>query len=141
MIIMGTLPPTHVFNFASTFTVVGLLTIIIASLAAVSYSTLLASRIITPSLERRWKLKTKPKGDEWDIALPTSATSLEETRGILAYLYEYYTGARALATMKDLKFGLSLGLATRPPHAVSCTSASSSSKYLFVSSTQDINII
>jgi ABC-type antimicrobial peptide transport system permease subunit len=96
MIIMGTLPPTHVFNFASTFTVVGLLTIIIASLAAVSYPTLLASRIITPSLERRWKLKTKPKGDEWDIALPTSATSLEETRGILAYLYEYYTGAGAV---------------------------------------------
>ncbi|MEM2922208.1 MAG: ABC transporter permease, partial [Candidatus Bathyarchaeia archaeon] len=96
MIIVGTLPPTHVFNFASTFTVVGLLTIIIASLAAVSYPTLLASRIITPSLERRWKLKTKPKGDEWDVALPTSATSLEETRGILAYLYEYYTGAGAV---------------------------------------------
>ena len=96
MVLTGAFPGGHIFNFASAFTVIGILTIILASLAAVAYPSFVASRIITPSLERRWKLKTKPRGDEWEIPLPMSVPTESEAKGILAYLHEYYTGAGAV---------------------------------------------
>lgn len=95
MVIAGALPSTHIFNFASAFTIIGTLTIIAASLAAVTYPSYVAARIITPSLERRWRPGTKPRGDEWEIPLPMSVPSEAEARGVLAYLYEYYGGAGA----------------------------------------------
>lgn len=90
------LPPGHVFNFASAFTLLGLAAVIASSLAAIAYPSFVASRIITPSLERRWRLKTRPKGDEWEIVLPISVPSVEEARGLLEYIYEYYMGAGAV---------------------------------------------
>ncbi len=95
MVFAGALPSTHVFNFASAFTIIGTLTIIAASLAAVIYPSYVAARIITPSLERRWRPGTKPRGDEWEIPLPMSVPSDTEARGVLSYLYEYYSGAGA----------------------------------------------
>lgn len=93
MISFGALPPEHVFNFASAFTIVGSLAIIGAALAAVAYPSYLAARLITPSLERKWKPPTKPRGDAWEIPLPMSVPSEGEARGVLAYLHEYYAGA------------------------------------------------
>jgi len=93
MIAAGALPAEHVFNFASAFTVVGTLAIIAASLAAVAYPSYLAARLITPSLERKWRPPTKPRGDLWEIPLPMSVPSEAEARGVLAYLHEYYGGA------------------------------------------------
>jgi ABC-type lipoprotein release transport system permease subunit len=96
MIAAGALPAEHVFNFASAFTIVGTLAIIGASLAAVAYPSYLASRLITPSLERKWRPPTKPRGDLWEIPLPMSVPSEAEARGVLAYLHEYYSGAGAV---------------------------------------------
>jgi len=96
MIAAGALPAEHVFNFASAFTVVGTLAIIAASLAAVAYPSYLAARLITPSLERKWRPPTKPRGDLWEIPLPMSVPSEAEARGVLAYLHEYYGGAGAV---------------------------------------------
>ncbi len=96
MILAGALPLEHIFNFASAFTVVGTLAIMGASLAAVLYPSTLAAKIITPSLERKWKPPTKPRGNRWEIPLPVSVPSEEEVRGMLAYLYEYYSGAGAV---------------------------------------------
>ncbi|MEM0460197.1 MAG: M28 family peptidase [Thermofilaceae archaeon] len=93
---LGALPPQHIFNFASAFTIVGSLAIIGAALAAVAYPSYLAARLITPSLERKWKPPTKPRGDAWEIPLPMSVPSEAEARGVLAYLYEYYSGAGAV---------------------------------------------
>jgi len=96
MIAVGVLPAEHVFNFASAFTIVGTLAIVGASLAAVAYPSYLASRLITPSLERKWRPPTKPRGDLWEIPLPMSVPSEAEARGVLAYLHEYYGGAGAV---------------------------------------------
>ncbi|MCX8180006.1 MAG: hypothetical protein N3E41_01305, partial [Thermofilaceae archaeon] len=96
MIIAGALPSEHIFNFASAFTVVGTLTVIGASLGAVAYPSYLASRLITPSLERKWRPPTKPRGEAWEIPLPMSVPSEVEAKGVLAYLYEYYSGAGAV---------------------------------------------
>jgi len=45
---------------------------------------------VTPSLERRWRLPTKPVGDEWTVPLPFFPTDEEEARGILEYVREYF---------------------------------------------------
>jgi len=94
--ILGILPSTHVFNFASLFTILGTLIVIASALAASSYPSYIASRVVTPSLERRWKFKTKPKEDEWEIPLLISIPTLEESRGVMAYLHEYYSGGGAV---------------------------------------------
>lgn len=90
---VGILPSGHTFNFASGFAILGTLITIATALAAAAYPSYMASKVATPSLERRWKFKTKPKGAEWDIPLLISVPSVEEGRGLLAYLHEYFVGA------------------------------------------------
>jgi ABC-type antimicrobial peptide transport system permease subunit len=48
-----------------------------------------AGRMVTPSLERRWSLKTKPRGDEWTIPLPFRPTA-EDAPGIIAFVYDFF---------------------------------------------------
>jgi hypothetical protein len=94
--LLGILPSEHVFNFASAFAILGTLVTMASALAAAAYPSYIASKVATPSLERRWKFKTKPKGNEWDIPLLISVSTIEEGRGLLAYLHEYFAGAGAV---------------------------------------------
>ncbi|MCX8171875.1 MAG: hypothetical protein N3E47_07980, partial [Candidatus Bathyarchaeota archaeon] len=48
--------------------------------------------LITPSLERRWKPPTKPRGDLWTVPLPFRTPYRNEVLGLLRYLKEYYSG-------------------------------------------------
>jgi len=50
-----------------------------------------STKLVTPSLERRWKVPTKPKGDNWEIPLPF-VSSEAEAGGILTFLKEFYEG-------------------------------------------------
>ncbi|MEM2089231.1 MAG: M28 family peptidase [Thermoproteota archaeon] len=104
---LGILPSGHLFNFAAGFAILGTVVTIIAALAAAAYPAYLASKVATPSLERRWKFKTKPKGNEWDIPLLVSVPTVEEGKGLLAYLQEYFAGAGAVKEgvhmVKDLQ--------------------------------------
>jgi hypothetical protein len=104
---LGILPSGHLFNFAAAFAILGTVVTIIAALAAAAYPAYLASKVATPSLERRWKFKTKPKGNEWDIPLLVSVPTVEEGKGLLAYLQEYFSGAGAVKEgvhmVKDLQ--------------------------------------
>ncbi|HID91229.1 TPA: ABC transporter permease, partial [Candidatus Bathyarchaeota archaeon] len=76
---LNMLPADFAFNSASVFVIASLAAIVIAALASSSYPASVAAKLITPSLERRWKPPTKPKGDEWTIPLPLKIPSLEET--------------------------------------------------------------
>lgn len=49
------------------------------------------ARLVTPSLERKWKVPTKPKGDTWEIPLPF-VSSEDEAKGIIAFMKEFYEG-------------------------------------------------
>jgi len=74
-------------NYAS-LTVVWAVTAIMAAILCSSFLPLYhASRLVTPSLERKWKVP-KPKGDEWIIMLPFSVIRDREADGVLAYIYE-----------------------------------------------------
>ncbi|MEM3648045.1 MAG: M28 family peptidase [Thermoproteota archaeon] len=87
----GYLPAGFVSNTSSLATVVVLIASISSIILATIYPAIIASRLITPSLERKWKITTKPKGDEWSIPLPVSVESDTEVYGIINYLAEYFS--------------------------------------------------
>lgn len=83
--------PTGIYpNYTVGFVIIVVSTLIGTILLSTLYPTVKASKIVTPSLERKWKITTKPKGNEWEIPLPFSATSKEEVYGILNYVNEYF---------------------------------------------------
>ncbi len=92
----GILPASFTFNYASIFVVISLGVLLLTALASSLQVAFSAATIITPSLERRWRPPTKPRGDAWEIPLPVSVPSEAEARGALAYLFEYYSGAGAV---------------------------------------------
>jgi hypothetical protein len=49
------------------------------------------ARLVTPSLERKWKVPTKPRGDVWEIPLPF-VSSQDEADGIITFMKEFYEG-------------------------------------------------
>jgi ABC-type antimicrobial peptide transport system permease subunit len=48
-----------------------------------------ASKMVTPSLLRKWRVGSKPVGDLWSIGLPFSATP-DESFGVLEFLTEFF---------------------------------------------------
>jgi len=92
---LGMLPETFTFNYASLFAMLSLAMVLVAALISSAYPSYLASRLITPSLERKWKPPTKPKEGLWEIPLPVKISELDEVRAILTFLREYYLGVGA----------------------------------------------
>jgi len=83
------LPTVFTFNYSSS-TVLFILIILLAfSLSSVIYPAYMASRIVTPSHERKWKMPTKPKDGEWEIPLPV-VLSKDEVSGLFRFLREFY---------------------------------------------------
>lgn len=63
----------------------GMLATVLSSL----YPAYVSSKLVTPSLERAWRVPTAPVGDIWELTLPFLASSREEAKGILSYLDEF----------------------------------------------------
>ncbi len=77
-------------NASSSFVLYVVSFAIASMLLAVAYPLREAARISVPSIERAWKMPTKPVGDEWRVPLPFVASTSEEAEGTLAYIYEYF---------------------------------------------------
>jgi len=77
-----------VLNYSSNVVVIALAMTILSTIAASLLPVRKASRLVTPSLERKWKVTTKPKGTEWTIPLPFSSTP-EELPGVLIFIHEF----------------------------------------------------
>ncbi|MGC8632020.1 MAG: FtsX-like permease family protein [Thermoprotei archaeon] len=86
------LPSSFTFNFTSWAMLLSLLMIIIATLGGSYYPSRVSSKMITPSLSRKWKPTTKAKGKNWDMELPMKVNNEQEAVGVLRYLAEYYNG-------------------------------------------------
>jgi len=86
------LPSSFTFNFTSWAMLLSLLMIIIATLGGSYYPSRVSSKMITPSLSRKWKPTTKAKGRNWDMELPMKVNNEQEAVGVLRYLAEYYNG-------------------------------------------------
>jgi len=87
----GLLPISFTFNFSGSFIVISLSAIIFTCLVAAVYPSLIAAKILTPSLQYKWRLGEKPIEDQWGISLPFRLSSLESL-GFLRFLEEYYSG-------------------------------------------------
>ncbi|RLF04973.1 MAG: hypothetical protein DRK00_05540 [Thermoprotei archaeon] len=83
------LPEGFIVNASSLAVAVSLAITLLASLLSSLYPALMASKLSVPSLERRWRMPTKPRGNKWEIPLPLSIPSYQETYGLLYYIYEY----------------------------------------------------
>jgi len=83
------LPSSFVLNFSSVFIILSLGITMIAALLSGIYPAVLAAKLATPSLERKWKIPTSPVGNEWAIPLPFSFPTKEEAKGLLKYLEEF----------------------------------------------------
>jgi ABC-type antimicrobial peptide transport system permease subunit len=77
-------------NPASTTVVTAVTSMMAVTIAVTIYPIYIASKLVTPSLERRWKLP-KPKGDMWEIILPFSSTRDDEVDGLLTFTHELVT--------------------------------------------------
>jgi ABC-type antimicrobial peptide transport system permease subunit len=53
------------------------------------YPILLASKLVTPSLERTWKITTRPEGDTWTVPIPFTISGEKELKGMLAFISEF----------------------------------------------------
>jgi len=89
LISLRLLPSSFVLNFSSVFIMLSLGITMIAALLSAIYPAILASRLATPSLERKWRISTKPVDNKWDIPMPFSFPTQEEAAGLLKYLEEF----------------------------------------------------
>jgi hypothetical protein len=87
---LGALPPEMYPNYCSVSVLSSIGLCMSVVMLATLYPAFKVSRLVTPSLTRKWKIPTAPTEDLWDISLPILVTSIEEGRGLLLYLYEYF---------------------------------------------------
>jgi len=76
-------------NPSSSSVVTPIIAAMLATVGSALYPMFKASRIVVPSLERKWKIPTKPKGDEWSIPLPFQIERDEEAYGILSFIKRF----------------------------------------------------
>jgi ABC-type antimicrobial peptide transport system permease subunit len=87
------LPAGFYFNFVSSTVFLSMLVVVSLTILVSLYPASLASRMITPSLERKWKPESKPKGNAWDLGLPLMVKEKTEAVGFLRYAKEYFSEA------------------------------------------------
>lgn len=86
----GALPRDIPLNYSSSWVIITLGVCMLVTLLSAIYPMYRASKLVTPSIERAWKIPTKPRGDEWIIPMPFIAANEKESFGILAYLNEFF---------------------------------------------------
>ena len=97
------------YTASGTLLVFGIMFFSILSTAL--YPAYKASKLVTPSLERKWKISTKPRGDVWNIPLPLRLASKLEAVAFLEYIREYldYRRVERVGTYQVLKYELRPG--------------------------------
>ncbi len=80
----GVLPETFVFNYASMSIVLVVVLVLLSTAMAAAYPAYLASKMVTPSLERRWKATGPPRGTTWEIPLPFRVPTERAAQALLA---------------------------------------------------------
>ncbi|MGB9759913.1 MAG: M28 family peptidase [Thermoproteota archaeon] len=92
-IMLRMLPSGFYFNFVSSTVFLSMLITVGLTILVSLYPASLASRLITPSLERKWKPESRPKGNTWDLGLPLMVKEKTEAIGFLRYAKEYFSEA------------------------------------------------
>ncbi|MEM1509605.1 MAG: M28 family peptidase [Thermofilaceae archaeon] len=85
---LGPVAAGPLLNYASLAVVTSILVSILAVVTASVYPAYMASKIVVPSLERKWRPSSGPRGSRWDISLPFTVRNEAESRGLLAFIGE-----------------------------------------------------
>ncbi|RLE69726.1 MAG: hypothetical protein DRJ34_00060 [Thermoprotei archaeon] len=96
------------FNYTSSFVILVMGFAFLASFASSIYPAYKASKLVTPSLARKWKVP-KPKGNIWEISLPFVSIEVE-VKGVLAFMKEYFEAHRGerlgkFTVISDITYG------------------------------------
>jgi len=94
-------------NFSSSWVTTTISLIMLVTILSSIYPILKASKIVTPSLERAWKIPTNPVGDSWEIPLPITLSGDKEVYGACRYLIEYlksHVGEVGSFSSQNLRF-------------------------------------
>ncbi len=75
-------------NYASWTVVNAIALSMFVTIISSLYPSLRGAKMVTPSAERKWKPRTGPAGDVWEIPLPFTCERDEEVSGILSFVYE-----------------------------------------------------
>jgi len=87
-------------NYSSSWVVTTMSIAMGVTVLASIYPMFKASRLVTPSLEREWKIPTKPKGNLWEVPFPLVIKE-DEVMGIFNFIREYIeTTSQELAKFK-----------------------------------------
>jgi len=78
-------------NYSSSWVAISIALAFAVVFSSILYPLRIASRVVTPSFERRWKVTAKPIGDEWSVPLPFFFMD-EEIKGVCSYLLEFLEG-------------------------------------------------
>jgi len=89
VIVPSLFPEFTGINFSSGMVISAIGGSMLATILSALYPAYISSRLVTPSLERKWKIPTKPVGNSWEIPLPFIATSDGEMRGIINFIEEF----------------------------------------------------
>lgn len=82
-------PQSLVPNVSSGVIVIVMGIMMLATIISSIYPMMKASSLATPSLMRKWRIGSKPVGDQWSIELPFNATP-DEASGVLCFISEYF---------------------------------------------------
>jgi len=107
LISLNLLPPEFTLNTASSWVIIAVSSSLAPILLPGLYAARCSANLVTPSLERAWKIPTKPEGDEWSIPLPFKV-EVDELNGVLAYMMEYFkihsTERAGVFWIRDLQY-------------------------------------
>ena len=101
------LPSVFIFNYSSSSILLTITMILVAALFAVVYPMRLASRMVTPSFERKWRLTVRPTRDAIEVRMPFILPR-HEVLALFRYLREYYSSVseeelRSFRFIEDLE--------------------------------------
>jgi len=93
----------HVFpqdlipNVSSGVVIIVMGIMMLATMLSSIYPVTKASKLVTPSLLRKWRVGSKPVGNLWSVGLPFSATP-DEAIGVLGFLSEFFEASASERT-------------------------------------------
>jgi len=132
LISLNLLPHDFLLNSSSITVLLAIIFTIIGTLIPSLYPIYLSAKIVTPSLERKWSIPTRPKGDVWEIPLPFVFLNEEEVKSFLFYLLEFFksyviegrffTVREASFSPDDRKLNLIVALAPYEAHVIQSVS-------------------
>jgi len=84
------MPSALLQNYSSSVIILALILSMGTTVISALIPSITAARMVTPSLERTWKIPTKPVMNAWEIPMPFTVESGKEAEGIINFLREYF---------------------------------------------------